>query len=86
MKLESKEELDIKSVMRKDFHENLKSIIKIQENILNSSLLTKEKIISANEISVEQIKNFKENSTKYGKFLKNIQTELFLIQDLLKYI
>ncbi len=68
----------------KIFHDNLKRIKKIQENIINSTLITKEKIISANEISLDQIKGFKENSLKYGKYLKLIQSEMFMIQDLMK--
>ena len=62
----------------------MNTIKKIQENILNSTLLTKEKIISANEISVDQLKGFQENSQKYGKYLKAISSELFMIQDLMK--
>jgi len=62
----------------------LNTIKKIQENILDSTNLTKEKLISANEISAEQLKSFNENSQKYGKYLKAISTELFMIQDLMK--
>jgi hypothetical protein len=66
------------------FHENLEKIKKIQNNIISSTQLTKEKIISANEISNEQIKNFKENTIIYGKYLKSIHGELAIIQDLMK--
>ena len=69
---------------QKIFHDNLNTIKKIQENILSSTLITKEKIISANEISVDQLKMFSENSQKYGKYLKAISGELFMIQDLMK--
>jgi len=60
-------------------------IKKIQGNIINMTSLTKEKLISANEISVDQLKAFSDNSQKYGKYLKAISTELFMIQDLMKY-
>jgi hypothetical protein len=66
------------------FHENLEKIKKIQKNVISSLQLTKEKITSANEISVDQIKEFKENSTKYGKYLKLIHGELVIVQDLMK--
>jgi hypothetical protein len=81
---EIKKEIDIKEKTKIIFHENLEKIKKIQKNVISSLQLTKEKITSANEISIDQIKEFKENSNKYGKYLKLIHGELVVVQDLMK--
>jgi hypothetical protein len=46
--------------------------------------MAKEKIKYANEISIGQLKTFKDESEKYGKYLKQIHSELFMIGDLIK--
>jgi len=66
------------------FYENLINAINIQENILNLTSLSKEKITTVNSIGIEQLQNFKENYTKYGKYFKLIQTELAGVADLIK--
>ena len=66
------------------FYEKLLNMINTQENILNLTGLSKEKIMSVNIIANEQLTNFKENYTKYGKYFKLIQTELALIADNMK--
>jgi hypothetical protein len=68
------------------FYDDLKMVIKTQENILISTLMAKEKIKYANEISLDQLKNFKDNSQKYGKYMKLIHDELNQISDLMKKI
>ncbi len=68
------------------FYDNLRTITKTQENILNMTGMAKEKIKYANEISVEQLNTFKDNSTQYGKYLRLIHEELLLIGDLMKKI
>jgi hypothetical protein len=68
------------------FYDNLRTVIKTQENILTMTCMAKEKIKYANEISVDQLKNFKENSLKYGKYLKMIHEELQMVGDLMKKI
>jgi hypothetical protein len=68
------------------FYDDLKTVIKTQENILISTLMAKEKIKYANEISLDQLKNFKDNSQKYGKYMKLIHDELNQISDLMKKI
>ncbi len=67
-----------------NFYDNLRTVIKTQENILNMTGMAKEKIKYANEISIDQLNTFKENSMKYGKYLKLIHEELLLIGDLMK--
>ena len=76
----------ITSESKLKFYDNLRAIIKTQENILNMTGMAKEKIKYANEISVEQLNTFKENSSQYGKYLKLIHEELLLIGDLMKKI
>lgn len=68
------------------FYEDLKLVIRTQENILSSTSMAKEKLKYANEISVDQLKNFKDNSNKYGKYLKLIHDELSQISDLMRKI
>lgn len=68
------------------FYDNLRTITKTQENILNMTGMAKEKIKYANEISVEQLNTFKDNSIQYGKYLKLIHEELLMIGDLMKKI
>ena len=68
------------------FYDNLRTSIKTQENILKMTGMAKEKIKYANEISLDHLKLFKENSLKYGKYLKLIQEELSMISDLMKKI
>lgn len=46
--------------------------------------VNKQKLITANDIANSQLKVVKEKFNKYGKFLKQIQTELFTISDLMK--
>jgi hypothetical protein len=68
------------------FYDNLRTVIKTQGNILTMTSMAKEKIHMANEISIDQLKNFKDNSQKYGKYLKMIHEELQLVSDLMKKI
>jgi hypothetical protein len=68
------------------FYENLRSVIKTQENILNMTGMASEKIKYANEISLDQLNKFQENSLEYGKYLKLIHEELQMIGDLMKKI
>jgi hypothetical protein len=68
------------------FYNNLRSVIKMQENILNMTTLTKEKIKCANEMSIDQIRSFKENEIKYARYLKMVHGELQTISELLKKI
>lgn len=68
------------------FYDNLRTVIKTQENILTMTTMAKEKIKYANEISVDHLKSFKDNSMKYGKYLKLIHEELQMISDLTKKI
>ena len=68
----------------KYFYENLMKVISTQENILNITSNSRDKLIVINGVAHEQLKNFKENYTKYGKFFKLIQTELASIADLMK--
>ena len=66
------------------FYEKLLNMMKIQENILNLTGISKAKIINVNIIANEQLKNFRDNYTKNGKYFKLIQTELALIADNMK--
>jgi hypothetical protein len=68
------------------FYDNLRTVIKTQGNILTMTSMAKEKIHMANEISIDQLKNFKDSSQKYGKYLKMIHEELQLVSDLMKKI
>jgi len=68
------------------FYDNLRTVIKTQGNILTMTSMAKEKIHMANEISIDQLKNFKDNSQKYGKYLKMIHEELQIVSDLMKKI
>jgi hypothetical protein len=68
------------------FYESLINVKKMQENILYNTTMAKEKIKYANEVSVDHLKTFKEESEKYGKYLKQIHNELYMIQDLIKYL
>jgi hypothetical protein len=74
------------SIESTKFYEHLNHIVKTQENILTMTLMAKEKIKYANQISLDQIKSFKENSFKYGKYLKLIHEELQMTSDVLKKI
>jgi hypothetical protein len=66
------------------FYESLVDIQKIQLNLLKKTAMSKEKIKNVNEIGLTQLNEFKENSQKYGKYLKGIHSELNMITDLLK--
>lgn len=66
------------------YYDHLQMVIKNQEHILEKTSLAKEKLKYGNEISLDQLKIFKENSNKYGKYLKMIQGELQSVSDLLK--
>jgi hypothetical protein len=66
------------------FNNFLMIIQKTQENIINMTGMAKEKIKNVNEIGINQLKEFKENSIKYGKYLKSIHSELIMISDLIK--
>ena len=48
--------------------------------------MAKEKLKYANEISLDQLKNFKESSGKYGRYLKLIHEELQIVGDLMTKI
>ena len=50
------------------------------------TVMSNEKIKNVNEIGINQLKEFKDNSVKYGKYLKSIHTELMMISDLIKKI
>ena len=81
-----KNEINLPEDLKLKFYENLKKVVKAQENILMKTFMAKEKIKYANEISLDQLKNFKENTLKYGKYLKQIHEELALVSDLMKKI
>lgn len=75
-----------KEANSKKFYDHLQNVIKTQEEILSSTTTVKEKLKFTNDSSIEQLKQFKDNSMKYGKFLKMINEELHLISDLIRKI
>jgi hypothetical protein len=78
------DKISINEEKKANFYETLIDLQKMQQNILKKTAMSKEKIKNVNEIGVSQLKEFKENSQKYGRYLKGIHTELNLITDMLK--
>ncbi len=78
------DKIKINEEKKASFYESLIDIQKIQMNILKKTAMSKEKIKNVNEIGLTQLNEFKENSQKYGKYLKGIHSELNMITDLLK--
>jgi len=71
-------------INEKYFYENLMKVINMQENILNVTSNSRDKLVVINGVAHEQLKNFKESYSKYGKFFKLIHGELATISDLMK--
>ncbi len=57
-----------------------------QISLLHNLNLLNEKYESIENISKSELNNFKLKSKKYGSYLKKIQNEFFLIDDLIKKI
>jgi hypothetical protein len=72
------------AIKQLEFYEHFTGVKKMQQNILYQTGMAKEKIKYANEVSVSHLKTFKEESEKYGKYLKQIHQELGMVQDLIK--
>lgn len=65
------------------FQSDLQSIMKMQESIIQVTQTAKENFHYSNEVCKEQLKTYKENITKYGKYLSMIKGELELISQTL---
>ena len=68
------------------FQSDLKNILKIQEEILNKTSMAKEKFHYTNQITKDQIKQYRTNFVKYGQYLVLIKNELGLISETMKKI
>lgn len=76
-----KKEIEVNPALK--FQSDLQSIMKMQENIIQVTQTAKENFHYSNEVCKEQLKTYKENITKYGKYLSMIKGELELISQTL---
>ncbi len=60
------------------------SIINTQNQIINSTNILSGKCEQIDELTKTELGNFNLASKKYGMYLKLIQTEFFMIEDLIK--
>ena len=68
------------------FQSDLKNILQFQEEILKITTNAKEKFHDTNQITKDQIKQYRTNFVKYGQYLKMIKNELGLISETMKKI
>lgn len=76
-----KKEIEVNPALK--FQSDLQSIMKIQENIIQVTQTSKENFHYSNEVCKEQLNTYKDNITKYGKYLSMIKGELELISQTL---